>query len=299
MFFQKRKLIIELTDSEIRIFNGLSDDKSCALKVLHISLDKGVISRGQLQDEDKLAELLKKWRTEYFRKGIPEAILLLPAGDCILRDFILPWINTKDRESGIIYQAAREMPVSLEELAYNYDIENPEDKQSLLVYLRAIKKTLMQKYENCLSAAGIKVIAAELAVTARGGALCKQFPERYILDLEKSDGAFWHLVLYRNGRPCLAKYAAGKNIEMIKRYLHHQLKGDDLSGLRMITDGSPEAEQFGQELFDGREIPLTAMGKSDFSLFSIRGALESSPAQMSGLHRQKEKTEGCPMQVVC
>lgn len=270
MLFGKRKnLIIEITDTVINLLEVGCDSKNRCFKAEKVSLEKGTIIQGELIEDGKFTELLQNWRKENYKNKAPGVILLTPSPNCILRDFTLPWINEKERDNAVIYQAAQEIPVPLSELYYQYEIEIMEIEKSLLVHFMAVKKSIMQRYVDGLSRAGFRIIFTELAVTLIGKAVNSFFAEEYILSLKEVDNLLLHLVLYKNCNPCLAKYITYENAEIVEKYLIQILQGVNLDKLRVISDGSSQAEKVILELFRVRISLSKNLIETDFSLLGF------------------------------
>jgi Tfp pilus assembly PilM family ATPase len=109
--------------------------------------------------------------------------LSLPTKDIIFRSFLIPWMQTAEIKSAVIFEAPKYIPFPLDELAYSYhySVVSEGAVKKIRVIFAAIKKIVLNEYQESLEQAGLTVESIEPSSSSLIRLL---FMKKFILESE-------------------------------------------------------------------------------------------------------------------
>lgn len=159
----KEVVFIEIWSEEVRFL--------CYTRALWKKQNELMFYVHPYRGDHELVEVLTDFRNRHFGKKKVTAYLLIPLQIGLIRDFKLPWIPKKDRDSAVGYYMEHEIPVPREQLVYDYQQVEEKEKEFLKVRISAARKETIVKYGNQLTQAGYRLEGIEYAVNSVGEVL--------------------------------------------------------------------------------------------------------------------------------
>jgi type IV pilus assembly protein PilM len=146
-FWKKKSIGLEIADRSIEVVE-LNQDRKNTFKILkknRIKIRPGIVERGEIKNQEKLNQLVKK---AFSQEGIPlnkEVIFGLPEAQCFLNTFVIP----KDNEKELLIQEKikENIPYPLEKLVYSYQVLD-EGKNEERVIVASTLKSVLKKWSD-------------------------------------------------------------------------------------------------------------------------------------------------------
>ncbi|MCX6759196.1 MAG: type IV pilus assembly protein PilM [Candidatus Nealsonbacteria bacterium] len=136
-----------------------------------------VVKKGEIRDQDKLAEIIKKAVREVKgeKLGTRNAVVSLSEEKAFLQVIQMPRLSEEDLKSAVIFEAENHIPLPIEEVYLDYQIISPlrNHLDHLDVLIAAFPKKIIDSYVTCLKKANIKPIVLEIESLAISRALIK------------------------------------------------------------------------------------------------------------------------------
>lgn len=244
MLRKPKLLIIEAGDQEFRFLcleKGLWGKFSYAS--YHSYPYKAVtVQRSDSPDKKAILEILENYRSDSACRMRLPVYLLIPFKKGLVREFKLPWINTKERDSAIHYYLQHEVPILADELVYDYQVTAEKEKDYLHIRVTAARKDIIEAYGECFKQAGYELKGIEYAISALGEVLKKQSPDR-ILCIQDHKENRTQMVLYKNGLPQVIRDFSQEQYDLTKYHINLEIEGHEFPIEQIITDGSVQAEK--------------------------------------------------------
>jgi len=146
-------------------FNRAKKNKITIGTYGEIAYPAGIITSGEVKDEEKLTDILKQWFAKE-RKKLPSpfVVLSLPEEKSFIRAVQIPRIKSEDVANVIRWEIENQIPLPLEDVIYDYEvIESPNDNQDHLdVIITAFPRNILSAYIRVIKGAGLEPYAIEL-----------------------------------------------------------------------------------------------------------------------------------------
>ncbi|MFH1643051.1 MAG: type IV pilus assembly protein PilM [Patescibacteria group bacterium] len=130
-----------------------------------LKIKKGIISNGEIKEEDDLIEAIKnvvngvkgkKLKTKYVACSLPEE-------KSFLEIIKMPLMSREDLKSAILFEVENYIPLPIEDVYLDFEIINKDiRKKEMEVLLAALPKKTVDLYINCLKKAGLKPLFLEI-----------------------------------------------------------------------------------------------------------------------------------------
>ncbi|MDD4830911.1 MAG: type IV pilus assembly protein PilM [Candidatus Pacebacteria bacterium] len=164
-------------------------------------IDQGIIKEGEIKDQKKLAEIIKKSLKNACGKKIKTKYVVasLPEEKTFLQVIKMPALSEEELKSAVFYEAENYIPMSINDVYLDFQpvassnvcsCGAVEENQEILI--AAIPKKIADDYSSCLKLAGLEPIAFEVESQAISRAIIKEKLEDpvAILDLGESRTIF-------------------------------------------------------------------------------------------------------------
>jgi len=148
---------------------------------------KGMLSESSLEQEE-ISQTIKKMMTEA-KIDIRSVNIALPESQVYTKVIEMPPLSDKELSSAIYWEAEQQIPVPLENVMFDYKIlrqpGKSSDRETMKVLLVGASKSLIAKYENIVSKAGlvIETIETEVLSAIRAIVVEENFPTSLIVHL--------------------------------------------------------------------------------------------------------------------
>ena len=164
------------------------------------NIPKGLIIDGEIKDEERVAELIKKTlsnskpnpiKSKFVAYSIPE-----PKG--FIRVVKLPRLEEKDIDDAVRCEAEQLFPISINESYIDWQILPGDNKRNMKVLVAMVPSQLTDAYSSVMRSVGLKPVAAEIESVAISRSLINETqPSRPILiiDLGKDRTGF---IIFKN-----------------------------------------------------------------------------------------------------
>ncbi|MBL7142364.1 MAG: type IV pilus assembly protein PilM [Candidatus Pacebacteria bacterium] len=141
-------------------------------------LEAGIVRKGEIRDEDKLAEAIKKSVRDVQGEKLQtkDAIISLPEEKSFLRIIQMPKLSGEDLRSAIVLEAENHIPLPMEEVYFDYQAIAPlyDHLDHLDVLIVGFPRKIIDSYVSCLKKANIRPVALELESLAITRALIEK-----------------------------------------------------------------------------------------------------------------------------
>jgi len=126
----------------------------------------GIIKDGEIKDEKKLAEIIKKTvkSVNGEKLNTKYVVASLPEEKAFLQVIQMPKMAEEDLKSALIYEAENYIPIPIEEVYLDFQIIEPLQNHldHFDVLIIALPKKIVDSYVNSLKMAGLQPIAFEV-----------------------------------------------------------------------------------------------------------------------------------------
>lgn len=146
-------------------FNRAKKNKIIIGTYGEIKYPEGIITGGQVKDEEKLTSILTEWFVKEKKKlPSPFVVLSLPEEKSFIRAVQIPRVKHEDVANAIRWEIENQIPLPLEDLIYDYEvIESPaNDQDHLDVIITAFPRDILNAYIRAIKGAGLELYAIEL-----------------------------------------------------------------------------------------------------------------------------------------
>ena len=162
-----------------------SDGKQQLVSYGNIPLPQGILEKGEIKDEKKLAEHLRTipQYTQGKKLSTPYVVASLPEEQTFLEIIQLPRMKRAELEHAIRAEAENYIPYSIDTMYLDFQVISPAQKQEHTdVLLVAIPKETVDSYISVLQDAKLRPLALEVESLSVGRALISnQLPENPVL----------------------------------------------------------------------------------------------------------------------
>lgn len=237
MLDERKSIFIEISSREVRFLYW-----ERAFWSKNSKLDSYVFPLGHQPDNKQLVEVLTDFRKRYLGNKKISAYLLIPLQMGLIREFKLPWIPKKKRETAIGYYIEHEIPVPPGELVYYYQELEEKENEYLKIRVSAARREIISKYADCLIKAGYKLEGIEYAVNCVGMVLGKLGDKRVLVLQESKEGRI-QLGLYR-GSMLEVTTEIGRGERDVAKIMFSLRSQDEVLPIEMVvSDGSTQADE--------------------------------------------------------
>jgi len=239
MFGYGERLHVEIVYGQVRF---LRQKKKIGEEGLMPAWESVPWETGEPEDtaaEASLTALLRDYREKNWgRRKIP-VYLLIPFRNGLIREFRLPWLPKRERDSAVFYYIRHELPVLNEDFFFDYQIAEDADKQFLDVRLTSIRQDTVKAYAKCFAQAGYDLRGIEYSVSALGEKLSSD--AKVMLFQAIAENRI-QMVLYRDRVPQVIREFETDQPDMVKYHISLVLKAQEGPLDYVVTDGSIRAD---------------------------------------------------------
>jgi hypothetical protein len=286
MFNIAKQLFIEVTVQEIRFLyweRGLWGKSVISFQSFPHEVGDSEINI--LKDKSTLEKILKDYRLNTFGRTKMPVSLLIPFQNGLIRDFRLPWIIERERDSAVHYFLQNEIPVLADELIYNYQVIEEKENEFLSIKVIAVRKDVICAYAQCLEQAGYTLRSVKYSVLALGEILGVCCIKKRILCLQGLRENKIQLVLFKDGLPEVIRELSIEQDEIAKHQIFLGLQDYELPVDFAITDGSILADKVFDLLMksglvkeqlnsENNRITFAGQLKDEFRTYALLGELK-------------------------
>lgn len=144
---------------------------------LEIPVKPGIIERGEIKDQDALAEIIKQGITKVEGKkpNTKYVVSSLPEEKAFLQVIRMPLMEEEDLREAVKFEAENYIPLSINSVYLDFQIIPSARSASdhLDVLIAAMPKEVVDPYVSCLQKAGLQPLALEIESSAIARALIK------------------------------------------------------------------------------------------------------------------------------
>jgi len=190
----------------------------------------------------RLEQVLRDYRQKSVGNQKLAAFVLLPFEKGLIREYILPWIHKRDRDSAVEYCLKHEFPYLMKELIFKYRVIEERERQDLRIQVTAIRRDIVRLYAQCFDKAGYILKGIEYSAWALAEYLCPP-DSSILLCLRKANLYEAELIVFKGTVPLIIRdirIGAGKN-SASNIFFGPQDLGAAVDFL--LTDGSLESEK--------------------------------------------------------
>jgi len=225
-------------------------------------LENGIVRKGEIRDEEKLAQALKKAIRMVRGENLQtkEAIVSLPEEKSFLKIIQMPHLSKEDLEPAVLLEAESYIPLPMNEVYFDYQIISPLDNRldHLDILIVGFPKKTIDSYVSCLGKAGIKPIALELESLAVARALIGKetsLQPVFILDFGSSKTA---LIMFSGHSVRFTFFLPVSSQELTDAVARSmQIDSAKAEGFKIKYGLENRTDNVGQEVFNALIPPLT------------------------------------------
>lgn len=131
-----------------------------------ISLNKGWIQNGEIKNKEKVLISLKALinNPKFGKSSSKQVVSCLPEATTFIKLINIEG-EVNDLEEAIIFELNKHIPMSIEDVYYDYQIVKDKQGEKLLLF-GACPKNIVDQYISLLQEAGLSVVAMEIESTA-------------------------------------------------------------------------------------------------------------------------------------
>jgi type IV pilus assembly protein PilM len=178
--FKKSAFGLDLSDLSIKVVQ-LNDDRN-EKKVLsfgRIQLPPGVIVDGEIIDEEKVSQAIKKILKTAGPKKIKNkrVVCSVPETKAFLRIITLPKMSDKEVKEAIKWEIEANIPLPLDQVYFDWQIlekKLTKDENKLCILVVAVSRTTANKTLETLETSGLEVMGLEVESVAQARSLFKE-----------------------------------------------------------------------------------------------------------------------------
>lgn len=147
-------------------FNRIKKNKFAVGAYGEIAYKEGIITNGEIIDEQAFTEVLKQWYAKQ-KKQLPSPFvaIALPEEKSFIRVVQIPHIaRREDVANAIRWEIENQIPLPLEDVMYDYEIINPlqGEQDHVDVLITAFPRDTLNAYVRAIKGAGLELYAIEL-----------------------------------------------------------------------------------------------------------------------------------------
>jgi type IV pilus assembly protein PilM len=121
-----------------------------------------------------LEDILRAYRRLFPEKKKIAAFLLIPFENSIIREYRLPWMPKRQRDSAVRYFLQHEIPYITEEFVWRYQVTGEKTGESISIQVTACRKETVRFYSQILLKTGYTLKGMEYSPWALGGIFCRE-----------------------------------------------------------------------------------------------------------------------------
>jgi hypothetical protein len=206
----------------------------------------------------RLEQILREYRQSVVGNQKIPVYLLLPFEKGLMREYKLPWIKKRDRDSAIEYCLKHEMPYLIEELVFNYRVIEERKGQDLRIQVTACRRDVIKLYTQCFAKAGYVIKGIEYSAWALGEFL--NAPESAtLLCLRKANLNEAELILFQGAVPLIIREIRISQGEYSAPNVFFNSQDLKVPVDFLLTDGSLESTEAAELL---RGLSLVSQAKT-------------------------------------
>lgn len=246
-----KRLFVEVTFQEVRFlyWEKVFWEKSAKITFQSIPYKTGAAETTKQLELESLRKVLQDYRLDFLSQTKIPVYLLIPFQKGLSREFRLPWIPKRERDSAVGFYLQHEIPVVADELAYEYQVIEEKEREDLNIQVTAARKDVIASYADCFRRAGYELSGVEYSLSAFGEILGSQ-QEKRVLCLQELNENRIQLVLYKNAFIKTIREISIDSFDSARYNIYLGLKDYELPVDLIITDGSVQAERVGTLLFE-------------------------------------------------
>jgi len=168
---------LDISDLSLKIVKVKKQGNKLKFSAINESpLSSGVIQQGEIKDEKKLAQAIKKLVNKTNGLETRHVVISLPEEKSFVRLIEMPRMSKKEIKSAVHFEAENYIPFSAEKVYLDSQIIEPFDDQSdhIEVLLAALPKKTVDSYVSVICKAGLIPVSMETESQATVRALIKE-----------------------------------------------------------------------------------------------------------------------------
>lgn len=168
------------------------------------ALTKGVIDNFEIKNEESFIEIVRdliKTTKGGSIKG-KDVVVSLPQDKVFLRTIDMPKMTEKEAKEAIKWEMEDNLPISVEEVYYDWQIVGEEGSKMKVLVEAAAKRTI-DSFVTTLKKAGLQVYSIEADLVADGRSILspKSTPPTLLVDIGREGTGYF---IYQDGYPVLS-----------------------------------------------------------------------------------------------
>ncbi|MFA6416073.1 MAG: pilus assembly protein PilM [Candidatus Paceibacterota bacterium] len=234
-FLQMAAAGIDISDRSLKFFQ-LIEKRGQLIDGWHeeVELPAGIIEGGRIIQADKLKPIINSLSKKY---GVTRAIVSLPEDRAYTLQLNLPQMKKSQLREAIAFQLEEYVPLPSNEIVFDYKlVKSGGDKNSLIVAVSALPKTIITEYVEVFSGTSMVPIAFEIEAQAMA---------RSLLSRDSNELA----LIVDIGRVHVGFFVARQG-EVLYASIANNIGGDDISAIisRQLNISLEEAEKLKNEI---------------------------------------------------
>jgi len=168
---------LDISDFSIKIAQFKKRKKGFDLRSINrISLGEGIIEGGEIKNDKKLIEALRKiiGETKGEKIRTKYAVCSLPEQSAFVKILKFPRMELNELKEAIRWETEANIPFSLDEVYFDWQVLSSGKNKQIEVLINAVPRRLVDKYLEVLTSAGIQPIVFEIESTATARSLIKE-----------------------------------------------------------------------------------------------------------------------------
>jgi type IV pilus assembly protein PilM len=195
--FKPQAFGLDISDFSLKIA-ALKKNKKGDLKLTSFGttvIPFGIIEKGEIKDEEKLSEIIKKTLKQIKGEKIRTKYVIasLPEEKSFLNRIRLPIMEQKEIEGAIRFEIENYIPFSLEKVYFDFEKIQSDNKNYQEILIGALPKDIAESYSRVFKKAGLQPLALEPECLSISRALIKKnkiIDSILIIDMGKTRTTF-------------------------------------------------------------------------------------------------------------
>jgi len=153
---------VDITDNSVRFLSLQEGKKGKLIKERgSYPVDPGIISKGKIEDPEKMAEVLAELRREH---GITFINASLPEEQAYLFQTTIPNepISQEQLRTILEFKLEENVPISSKDLVFDYEVVHDDNDAEITLNITAFPYSIVIEYVEAFQAAGLKPLSFEI-----------------------------------------------------------------------------------------------------------------------------------------
>ena len=163
--FEPKLIGLDLSDMSVKVFQIEKNGKKDSVRGYGAAdIPEGAIEDGRIVDKNKVASIIKTLLKSGSAKKInsKKVICSLPESKAFVRIITIPKMNEDEAEEAVKWEMEASMPMSLEEVYYDWQFLEESDGKTQRVLTAAVSKEIIGAWMDVLTTADLDVFGLEI-----------------------------------------------------------------------------------------------------------------------------------------